>query len=206
MKEIKVKLTFVEPILGTAAADPEIHSKYIASLAPDAESKAEEVARLGVDEVEDKALTVFPRTEDGEPFLWDYQVRGFIKESAGILKTVEGSALAKNEAAKKLWRAHKKNVDNKIFVKPRQVVLNIPEGKELTICQRPLRASTPMGERVALSASEELPAGTTCEFSVVTLEDKMEDGILECLTYGMLKGIGQWRNSGKGRFTYEVVE
>ena len=31
MKEIKVKLTFTEEILGTAPSDPEIYKKYIAS-------------------------------------------------------------------------------------------------------------------------------------------------------------------------------
>ena len=28
----------------------------------------------------------------------------------------------------------------------------------------------------------------------------------EMLNYGQLRGFGQWRNSGKGRFTYEVLE
>jgi hypothetical protein len=26
------------------------------------------------------------------------------------------------------------------------------------------------------------------------------------LLYGQLKGLGQWRNSGKGRFTFEVID
>lgn len=43
MQEIKVRLTFTEEILGTAAADKEIHKTYIASLAPNAPSKKEEV-------------------------------------------------------------------------------------------------------------------------------------------------------------------
>lgn len=41
MQEIKVRLTFTEEILGTAAADKEIHKTYIASLAPNAPSKKE---------------------------------------------------------------------------------------------------------------------------------------------------------------------
>lgn len=36
MKELKVRLTFLEEILGTASADPEIHETFIASNAPDA--------------------------------------------------------------------------------------------------------------------------------------------------------------------------
>lgn len=50
MQEIKVRLTFTEEILGTAAADKEIHKTYIASLAPNAPSKKEEVEAVGVEE------------------------------------------------------------------------------------------------------------------------------------------------------------
>lgn len=28
---------------------------------------------------------------------------------------------------------------------------------------------------------------------------------MEWLDYGKLRGLGQWRNSGKGRFTYEIL-
>lgn len=28
---------------------------------------------------------------------------------------------------------------------------------------------------------------------------------MEWLDYGKLRGLGQWRNSGKGRFTYELL-
>lgn len=64
MQEIKVRLTFTEEILGTAAADKEIHKTYIASLAPDAPSKKEEVEAIGVEETIEKAMTVFPRSEE----------------------------------------------------------------------------------------------------------------------------------------------
>ena len=35
MKEMKVRITFVEPLLGTRPADPEIHTRFVASKAPD---------------------------------------------------------------------------------------------------------------------------------------------------------------------------
>lgn len=31
------------------------------------------------------------------------------------------------------------------------------------------------------------------------------DAVREWLDYGMLRGLGQWRNSGKGRFTWEEI-
>lgn len=61
------------------------------------------------------------------------------------------------------------------------------------------------GERVSLACSEEIPAGAICEFSVVLLSDDHEKALREWLDYGALSGIGQWRNSGKGRFTWEEL-
>ena len=54
MKEITVKLTLLEDMLGTASADKEIHETYIASKADDAPSVAEEIEALGFDEVVEK--------------------------------------------------------------------------------------------------------------------------------------------------------
>ena len=62
------------------------------------------------------------------------------------------------------------------------------------------------GERVSLAMSEEAPAGTTVEFTIVSFLDSYESVIKEWLDYGVYSGIGQWRNSGKGRFKWEQVE
>ena len=62
------------------------------------------------------------------------------------------------------------------------------------------------GERVSLANSEEIPEGRTAEFSVLCLEKEHEAVVQEWLDYGILRGIGQWRNSGKGRFTYEIID
>ena len=51
MKKLKVKVTFTEEILGTASNDKEVHKEFIASKAPDAPSREEEVAAVGVEEV-----------------------------------------------------------------------------------------------------------------------------------------------------------
>lgn len=67
METMKVRLTFMDEVLGTAASDPEIHRNYIASKAPDAPSTEEEVAALGVDEVTEKGMTVFHKDENGNP-------------------------------------------------------------------------------------------------------------------------------------------
>ena len=201
MKSIKVRIKFTEPLLGTQPADPEIHSHYVASKAPDAETMAEEVAAMGAEAVEERGMTVFPRMEDGTPFLWDYQIKGFFKDACGMLRRVPGTKSSK-------LTAYKKEIDGLIFVEPRKIPLFLPMELDLsdTDCQRPLRASTPQGERIALAHSEEAPDGTWIEITITCLKDANMPLVREWLDYGRLRGVGQWRNSGRGRFEYEVVE
>lgn len=193
MKKIKVRLTFTEEILGTASNDKEIHSTFIASKAPDAMSLEEEVAAIGVEAVDEKGTTVFPRDENGNPFIYDYQVKGFFKNAAKAYNYI------------KKFPAYKTKIDNLVFVEERKIVLQMPEGAEISNCQRPLRAQTAQGERIALASSESCPAGTIVEFTIVTLLDELMQNVKDWLDYGNLNGLGQWHNSGKGRFTWEEI-
>ena len=192
MTKVHVKLTFTDDLLGTSSGNPELHREFIASKAPDAAKMEEEVASLGVEAVEEKSMTVFPKMADGTPYLWDYQIRGFFKEICGAMRGIPGTKSSK-------VKAYKKKVDNTIFVEPREIPLDL-HGMKIADCQRPLRASTMQGERIALANSEVCPQGTTCEFDVLCM-------LREWLEYGKYKGIGQWRNSGKGRFefTFQVL-
>ena len=191
---MKVRLTFTEEILGTASNNPEIHSEFIASKAPDAQKLEEEVAAIGADGVIEKSMTVFPRDENGNPVLFDYQIKGFFKDAAGALRRIPGTKASK-------IKAYKKEIDGLLFVNPRMIPLNMPD--KLGSCERPLRAATAQGERVSLANSETAPAGTYIDIEIVALTKEMRDLAEECLEYGALRGIGQWRNSGKGRFTWE---
>ena len=195
MKEIKVKITLLEEMLGTASANTELHAEFIASKAPDAPSMEEEIEALGVDEVIEKGKTVFPRNKDGNPIVWDYQIKGFFKDACSMLRKVNGSESEK-------IKAFKKEIDGLIFVTPRQIPINL--SGEMGDCQRPLRAQTAQGERVALANSETVPVGSTMEFSVVCYVDKDEKAVREWLEYGRMRGLGQWRNSGAGRFSCEI--
>ena len=64
MKSMKVRITFTEPLLGTKPSDPEIHSTYVASKAPDAKTMEEEIADLGTEAVEEKGKTFAQLTAD----------------------------------------------------------------------------------------------------------------------------------------------
>lgn len=207
MRKVHVHVEFQQPILGTASADPEIHERYIASKAPDAPSLREEVEALGTDAIEDRSTTVFPKGAEGQPFLWDYQVKGFFKDACKFMREADGSV-------SKGIPAYKGKIDGLMFVSPRHIRLEMPEGAEVGILQRPLRAETAQGPRVALASSEMLPEGTTCDFDVTLLAEKVGAksptkllaALVEWLSYGQLRGIGQWRNAGYGQFECRVTE
>lgn len=101
MKEIKVKLTFTEPVLGTCPGDPDIYTTFIASKSPDANTLEDEVAAIGVDGVVEKGKTIFPKLDDGTPFFYDYQIKGFFKDTCGGLRKVKGSVSSGIKAFKK---------------------------------------------------------------------------------------------------------
>ena len=200
MKEkiLKVRVRFIEEVLGTASANPEIHAEFIASKAPDAPSREEEVAAIGADAEFEKGMTIFHKDEDGNPFAWNYQWRGFFKDAMGALRNVPDTACSK-------IKAYKKTVDNRINVYPRKIPINF-EG-DTGVCQRPLRAQTAQGERVALASSESIPAGATMIFEIGMLNPKEDEkAVRECLNNGIRKGFGQWRNSGKGAFKWKLLE
>ena len=196
MKEMKVRLTLLEEILGTASNNPEIHSEFIASKAPDAKSREEEIEAIGVDAEIEKGMTVFPRNAEGLPIMWDYQIKGFFKDACGMLRKVTDSKSSK-------IKAYKKEIDGLIFVQEREIPFQF-DGK-IGNCQRPLRAQTAQGERVSLANSETIPAGTTLEFTIECLVDSDMSAVREWLDYGRLRGLGQWRNSGKGKFQWEEI-
>ena len=196
IETMKIRITLIEEMLGTASGNPELHREYIASKAPDAEKREEEVARLGADEVAEKQMTIFPRDEHGQPFLWDYQIRGFFKDACGGLRTVPSSK-------SKALTSYKKKIDRQIFAFGRRIPIQF--GGEVGNCQRSLRAQTPQGERVALAESETVPEGSVIELKVGTLDPAHWPVIREWLNYGVLSGLGCWRNSGKGKFVWEQI-
>lgn len=197
MKEMKVRLTFINPVLGTASGNPDIHSQFIASKAPDAQTREEEIEAIGAYEVEKKEMTVFPRMADGTPCFWDYQIRGFFKHACGMLRLIQGTRSSK-------VKAYKKYIDGLVFVNERQIPISF-DG-EITSLQRPLRGQTAQGERISLANSEQIPEGATIEFTVRVLLDDLLDTVREWFDYGQYNGLGQWRNSGMGAFSWEEIE
>lgn len=207
---MEVELTLIEPMLGTTPGNKELATTYQAEKHPQEVQEDEEGAidRMPEDDLT-KASTVFPRDEDGFPFIWDYQIKGFFKDACSMLRRVAKSEKTgqKGTLSSKLT-AHKKIIDGLVFVCPRQILVRVPglswtKPPELSFTERPLRAPTPQGERVALVRSETIPAGTKIQLSIRLLDVKYKPLIEEWLDYGQLRGLGQWRNSGMGRFTWK---
>ena len=200
MKEIKARIRFVEPVLGGTPMNEEIYRDYIASKAPEDQDVSDELEAISQDEAIAKGKTTFPRDEEGYPFLFDYHIKGFFKSACQMLRPIYGT---KSSGLK----SFKKCIDGEIFVSPRRIMFE--NVKEIRECQRPLRAQTPMGERVALAISDEIPEGAEMEFVVEVFNDAHEKMVHEWLNYGVYSGLCQWRNSGKGRFeviSYEVSD
>ena len=199
MANMKVKITLLEDMLGTAPNNKEIYTDYLASKAPEGKNVNDEIDSIeepdGIEEM--RQMTVFHRNPDtNQPIIFDYLVKGFFKNACSAMREVP-----KSESSK--IKAYKKKIDNLVFVAPRMI--DIDMSGEMAICERPLRAQTAQGERVALSCSESIPAGSTMEIEITTLTDDLMNTVIEWLDYGKLNGLGQWHNSGKGRFSWEDI-
>ena len=201
----RIEVTLTDEMLGTNPNDKKVHETFINSKSPDAETREQELEHLPVDEMINKEMTVFYR-QNGKPAIACYHLYGFFKSACGYLRKVSGSESSK-------LKAYKKAIDGLIKVYPnaddktgRYLELQLPDGEEIGNCQRPLRASTMQGERVALANSETVPSGTKFECDICVFDDSLWKAIEEWLNYGEFNGLGQWRSSGKGTFTWKYVE
>lgn len=218
---LTAEITFTTPLLATNPGNDAIYSEYIANLATD-EERAEEIKRLGLDEVDRKGMTVFLRDLDDPmiPLLKDYTWLGYLKARAKALVKIPNTSVNS-------MKAYIKEIDNLIEVTPRFQPLILPEGEGIGILtkdqirqqklegvaadgvdalERPLRAETMQGDRVALSKSESVPIGTKVKVTFRCERKEGMDLVKECLDYGSVHGTGQWRNAGFGRFTWEKVD
>ena len=205
-KVMKVKLEFTTTLLGATPKDPDIYTNFIASKAPDAETAAQEIARVGVTEAVDSKTSGFLLDDDGSPALKEHVVKGFFQSACKSIRRINGSK-QKYESGK--LSAYKEKIKDLIFIYPRYIPLIPPadadEDQILATLQRPLRAETAQGERIALASSETMPEGTTMEFEIHLMDEQLEPAVREWLDYGRYKGMGEWRNAGHGRFEWMEI-
>ena len=188
----RLKVTFETSVLGTQT-QKDIASRYIQEKAKAAGLDVQDEDET-LPEMLDRGTSVFHKLSDGTPILYDYMVKGFLKD---VALTFNGKLCGIRNARSK--------VENFVFVTPRRIVLNVPNGSETGYCERPMRNTTAIGQPVSLIRSEELPAGTNFECELEVLPGEInEEYLREILSYGTRRGLGQWRTGGHGRFKFEL--
>lgn len=205
------KLVGITPMLGSNPANPDIYSEFVAIKAAQIErAQAEtemlptaEELNMKVEDIKKQGLTVFLR-DNGHLVIGNHVIKGFIKSALLTLKDQVGIAAAKSK------------VDNLVFVEPSFIPI-MRDGKPIDKAdgynERSLRADTMQGPRVSLVSSEEVQAPWELTVQISLLENKGSaksnpvtwEMIETALLYGRFKGLGQWRNSGKGSFTFERI-
>lgn len=205
----RVRLTFTDEVLGSQPGSKDEFDGFFQERAvklmvdggktrEEAEEEAAfEREAIEAEEAVSRGKTVFPRTMAGEPCMMGYQIKGAFKDACSMMRRVPGSRSSK-------LTAYKKVIDGTVFVNEKAVPFKL--FGEMGECVRPLRASTPQGDRVALARSETIPAGSTLTFTVTCLDPRVWPTVEEWLNYFGVRGIGQWRNSGKGTCRWEYVD
>ena len=211
--ERRVRIEFLEPVLGTSPNNKEIYTEYIASKAPTIENLDAELDAIPEDS--ENGITVFPRTKDGKPGFWPYQIRGFFKSGQQMMNDLVTDREERKKKTSGYLSTYKRRIDEHVFVKAvdsgwrtqkKLIEIHMPDEAGVGFCERPLRAQTMQGERVALAKSESIPEGSWLEFDVLILDPKLEKNLIEWLEFGCLNGLGPWRNSGKGTFVYTMTD
>jgi len=204
MQEMKVRLTLTNEALGTLSGNPKIAEEYIASKHPDGLQPDELAQLVKLEELQEKQSTVFPKDDTGCPFVWGYQFKGFLKEACLAMIESDEETAATLKLRRLTLYLHKRTIDKQIFMAERFCVIDM-KGGEMGWCERPLRGQTMKGERISLARSETVPEGSTFEFTILVNNKKLVPYIKKWLDYGQFSGFLQWRNSGKGTFTYEIL-
>jgi hypothetical protein len=181
------EFTLIERLLGTVPKHRDVYERFIAKHDPDVGD--DEL----IEDLEDAGWTSFYRDEDGRPVLFDYQLKGFLKEVGNILKDQLGI---------KNLRSH---IENTVYVRPRRLVLGEEVDGDFS---RPLRAMTMQGPRVSVRRSDFMEAGRSYTVWLDVLKgSKVTKEVLEAIIdFGKVRGIGQWRNGSYGRFDGKLIQ
>jgi hypothetical protein len=208
------RITGRHSLLGSVVTDPKVFTNYLASKCTNDEDRAAAMASLtqlpeGDDEAPIKPTGFYRHAEHGWPILKDYQIKGFLKAAASALADQTGLCQATSKVDKFVRVTAVDGGRDLVITRPiTGEVVTEPDGYN----ERPLRATTMKGPRTSLAVSEEI-TDWSVEFVVQVIDNKgtakskplTMDVIQECLEYGIINGLLQWRNAGYGAFTYEAI-
>jgi hypothetical protein len=205
--KINVSIKFTEQLLASSPCNPEVYKQFILRQreveAAKAIGKKDPAPLITPDKVVEEMETLTNREESGWSvfhvdnnglFMFDYHVRGFMKEAASC---ITGKALT----------AYRSKIDKWLFVNPRRIYfmrdenyIKAPDG----VCERPIRAMTMQGPRISLKRSDMLQEGVVVKFELEILplgmKELTEEVLESWLHYGKYSGFGEWRTGSNGRF------
>ena len=156
----------------------------------------------------------------------DRKVKKDAKETQAVEKATDLASDFAKKTGKKVFASstltnYKKSVDGLIKVVERKIPIILPEyfydddGNKMPsvdpnglpwVHQRPLRAETQQGPRVALASSEVAPIGSMWSCTIRILDPNLLPVVKECLDYGEYVGMLQNRGNGAGRFIWTPID
>lgn len=211
-KMYTVNLITDTEMLASSPAQRDVYEQFIGDKKRDQRSKkGQDVVTLTKEELEtlpevtpemqeQKGWSTYHRDDKGI-FIFEYKIKGFLKAAASALTGTKG------------MKAYKSKIDRFVFVTPRRIHLFKPDGlpvtpDDITLHERPIRAMTPMGPRTSLKRSDQVESGIKFSFKISVLplgqEEISEEQIQSWFTYGQFSGLGERRNDGWGRFSFEL--
>lgn len=192
------RLTGLTPILGVTPTTETLLTEYVMSKAKLTEEQ-QEAELEAMPESDIPGLTGFSRNKKDELCLSHHHIKGFFKEALKALRATDKVT------------AYKTKVDLLIFAEPTLIPFKRdgkPIMEEDRIFERPIRIEGMTGTRTALCASETIDDPWSVDVEITLFPDDGKTPLTwniveEALAYGAYHGLGQWRNGGYGRFTFE---
>lgn len=246
-----VMIMFTEKAFGTSPSNKELYDDYIASKAKTEKDRAEELDEIEINEKIDKHLIRYnrgtfikldndvyydhirmdsnrviadhsnPTAVSNVPFLYDYQIRGFFKDSCGLLARADKTFNGEENPSASL-KAYKKCIDGGIFVFPRRIAIITPDtyveddgitvsnsfndDGTLKVTQRPMRKVGATGEFSTIISSETIPKNSFMKFTIGYTNKEYREKIISWLNYGRIHGMSAWRNAGHGTFIWREID
>lgn len=161
-------------------------------------------------ELDMRGVTVFFYDyEKNLPMIGDHMIYGYMKAaSSAIARTLpkkNATILQSMAYTNEIINTHVRCTEQ--FICFDKDIKRTKEGRPAYL-QRSLRAQTAQGDRITLAKSEVVPAGAKLKFTLNVLEGSPLEvsHIKRIFDHGCFFGLGQWRNSGHGMFSYTLKE
>lgn len=199
-EEVNKILDSLEKVIGKEFSAEERQSAIKGEL----ESLRETFAELDI-----KGSTIFMwDKKTNKPCIGDHMIYGFLKAAAeAIGRTMpksKGEALGSVSYTQSLINQHIRCEEQ--FIAFDRDIKREADGSPWYL-QRSLRAKTAQGPRITIAKSEVVEAGAKLKFRLKVMKNSAltKDVLTKLFSYGEMVGLGQWRNSGWGVFSYELA-